>query len=264
MKTFYPTADSPAVPRLRNMCSFGHVRPATKEAIINHARRAYPSESCGFVICDKGKETYRPVSNIHPNSKDFFELDPAELLPVLGDRANLRFFVHSHPDWPATPSANDRVLCDHLLVPFIILSFPALTWETLVPSGWEQPFIGRVFEYGKTDCLTLVRDYYKRVLLLDIKDYDRDVVGWWDQGKSLYLDRAEDAGFVHVSDLQAHDMLLFAVESAVPNHAAVYVGDNMLLHHVFGRLSCYQPLGGFWLKTHTHTIRHKSLCHSSK
>jgi cell wall-associated NlpC family hydrolase len=50
------------------------------------------------------------------------------------------------------------------------------------------------------------------------------------------------------------------VASSVPNHAAIYIGGDIILHHVYGRLSNRQIYGGYWRKHTTHHLRHKSLC----
>lgn len=235
----------------------------TKAAILDHAMRVFPHECCGFVMCDKGKETYLEVKNLHEKPTDFFRLDPDELLPVLSGRANLRCFVHSHPNGLAAPSSADRVLCENLAVPFIIVSLPDTQWSETFPEGWTLPLVGREFQHGTIDCYSLCRDYYRQKLKIDLPDFYRED-NWWLKGKNYYINNIAPTGFTLVSDLRIHDMLLFTAASPVPNHAAIYVGDGLILHHVPQRLSCHQPLGGFWLKNHYATIRHHSLCPSSQ
>ena len=73
---------------------------------------------------------------------------------------------------------------------------------------------------------------------------------WWKIGENLYLDNFEKAGFRKTSldKLQKGDVILMTINSPVPNHGAVYLGDNMILHHVHGRLSTRDIFGGYWLK----------------
>jgi cell wall-associated NlpC family hydrolase len=49
------------------------------------------------------------------------------------------------------------------------------------------------------------------------------------------------------------------VASPVPNHAAVYLGDGLILHHLQGRLSSRDVYGGYWQKVTTHALRHPLL-----
>jgi cell wall-associated NlpC family hydrolase len=52
---------------------------------------------------------------------------------------------------------------------------------------------------------------------------------------------------VDISTLKVHDVVEMRIKSSVPNHLAVYLGNGMLLHHLWGRiaqqelLSKYQP-----------------------
>jgi cell wall-associated NlpC family hydrolase len=48
--------------------------------------------------------------------------------------------------------------------------------------------------------------------------------------------------------------------SGNPNHIAVYIGNEMILHHGHGRLSRRDIYGGFWQKHTTHHLRHKTKC----
>ena len=69
------------------------------------------------------------------------------------------------------------------------------------------------------------------------------------------------AGFapVEMSALRPHDVILLRVAAPVPNHAAIYLGDQVMLHHLQGRLSSRDVYGGWWLQNTTHYLRHKDL-----
>lgn len=77
---------------------------------------------------------------------------------------------------------------------------------------------------------------------------------------NLYLDHFEEAGFVQVDEveLRPHDAILMQAGADRPNHAAIYLGDNLILHHFFGRLSSRDVWGGYWRKCATHFLRHRS------
>jgi cell wall-associated NlpC family hydrolase len=76
----------------------------------------------------------------------------------------------------------------------------------------------------------------------------------------LYVDNFATAGFAVVDpdDLRVGDVLLMQVHSEVPNHAAIVLGDGLILHHLQGRLSSRDVYGGYWQKITTHTLRHQS------
>jgi hypothetical protein len=55
-------------------------------------------------------------------------------------------------------------------------------------------------------------------------------------------------------NLKVGDCFLMQVASPVPNHAAVYLGDGLILHHLQGRLSSRDVYGGYWQKVTTHIL----------
>ncbi|WP_346949336.1 NlpC/P60 family protein, partial [Dyella sp.] len=68
----------------------------------------------------------------------------------------------------------------------------------------------------------------------------------------LYTDNLAAAGFVPVDakDIRRGDLVLMQIRSRnlVPNHAGIYLGDGLMLHHMYGRLSSRDVLGGYWLE----------------
>jgi cell wall-associated NlpC family hydrolase len=81
---------------------------------------------------------------------------------------------------------------------------------------------------------------------------------------NLYLDNFGSAGFgvtdlTDRTSLKVGDVLLMQVAASVPNHAAVYLGDGLILHHLQGRLSSRDVYGGYWQKVTTHALRHPDL-----
>jgi cell wall-associated NlpC family hydrolase len=62
----------------------------------------------------------------------------------------------------------------------------------------------------------------------------------------------EEAGFEQIdpADIREGDAVLMAISNASLNHVGVYLGDQMLLHHLRGRLSSRDLYGG-WLQNCT-------------
>jgi cell wall-associated NlpC family hydrolase len=63
-------------------------------------------------------------------------------------------------------------------------------------------------------------------------------------------------GRADLRNLLPGDCFLMQVASPVPNHAAVYLGDGLILHHLQGRLSSRDVYGGYWQKVTTHVLRY--------
>jgi len=47
-------------------------------------------------------------------------------------------------------------------------------------------------------------------------------------------------------EVQIGDVIVMQVKAEEPNHAAVYLGDGIMLHHMYGQLSNRVPYGGYW------------------
>lgn len=128
------------------------------------------------------------------------------------------------------------------------------------PHPYEAPLLGREWCHGLLDCYSLIRDYYRVELNISIPDYDRDFE-WWLNGKNLYEENFRAAGFeeVDLQNIAKHDVILMQVQSPVINHGGVFLGGDKFIHHLHGRLSSRDILGGYYLKSLCKVLRHKEL-----
>lgn len=237
----------------------------TRQSAINHALAAFPQESCGLVVIVKGKERYIACRNVAQSKSDHFVLS-AEDYADAEDTGEITAIVHSHPNTPSRPSEADLVGCESSGLPWYILSIgknegepPHFSSEHAIsPSGYKAPLVGREFHHGVLDCYTLIRDYYQEELGITLKDYDR-TDNWWHRGENLYLKNFQDAGFeeVDIKDIQVGDVIIMQIRAPEPNHAGVYLGDGLFLHHLYGRLSSRDVYGGYWRETTRCVIRYK-------
>jgi cell wall-associated NlpC family hydrolase len=266
-------AEGPLIPSLGESLTWPALEPDghVKEAIRAHAseeqtaataQRRRPEEVCGFVIRRGRKQAVMRCRNSARHPDLGFVADPGEA----EDAGDVLLCYHSHPYLSPEPSPADKTTAEKHGVPMLILSWPVEAWALYAPCGWRAELLGRPFVHGVLDCYTLVRDYYAEKLNIALPDFTREDE-WWYKGGNLYLDNFDEAGFVRVHDeLQPHDVLLIIQghpPPLVPNHAAVYLGDGMIMHHVQERLSCVQPYThnyGYYAKMTYARIRHRSLC----
>ena len=228
------------------------------EQIKAHAAQESPKECCGVVVVRKGKQVYIPCTNISTNGPDTFSIDPDEYADA-EDSGEIMRIVHSHPYASPEPSQADRVSCEQGTVPWLIINHPLGHFVEFEPSGYRAPLIGRVFTHGSLDCYGLVYDYFTHEVGVDMLKIARND-DWWNNGENLYVDNFEKSGFVRVDDApRKHDIFLMQIRSPVPNHAAIYLGDGMILHHMYQRLSSRDVYGGYWQEATVIQIRHRSL-----
>lgn len=59
--------------------------------------------------------------------------------------------------------------------------------------------------------------------------------------------------------MQPGDMIMMRVQAPVTNHAAIYLGDNIMVHHMFGNLSARVPYGKYYRDRTVRVVRRKEL-----
>lgn len=243
--------------------------PEVLSAFQAHAIAAYPQECVGAITADG----YLPLENVavHPEGA----VEPAEwrrrhfdggdpVIELIADQ-KLLALVHSHPDGPEGPSAADQrqqaamgiiwglCMCNHEV------ASPPFFWGDDLP---VVPLLGRMFRNGpsgtdhKGDCGALVRDWYRTERGILLPDCPRDDE-FWKHGGDLYMEHYPRCGFAPASadEPAVGDVILLQIRSEVVNHAAVYVGDGLMMHHLSGRLSRVEPVGQ-WLKYARAWMRH--------
>lgn len=215
------------------------------------ARREFPREACGLVVVLRGRPRLVLCANRAADPVADFEIDPQDYADaeLQGDVVGV---IHSHPGGTAQPSGMD--LTSH--------AASGLTWWIVglaerdaepdlveLPAAEARlPLKGRQFLHGVVDCFTLIRDWYWQERGIRLPDFARED-NWWDKGQDLYVENYASAGFVALADgaeIQPGDILLMNIGSNKANHGAVYIGNNTILHHLHGRLSCQEVYTGFY------------------
>lgn len=233
-----------------------------REDIGAHGAAEYPREACGVVVFSEDAQdlTYVRCTNLAAGTSQF-TISPLDLesAAALGE---IRAIVHTHPDANPTPSAADRRGCLRSGLPWIIVNIPDMSMTVTLPEHCEvTPLIGRTFEHGVMDCYTLIQDYYASELGIDLPDHIR-ADKWWERGENLYVDNILQAGFRMLSSSEPHqigDVILFTMRTAVPTHGAVFVANDVILHHLPKRLSCRQPFLGVWPNLAYGIYRHRNM-----
>lgn len=232
------------------------------EGLKHHALSRYPEEACGVQV----KGAFVPVPNIAPDPCRDFRMPPEVWLD-----GPIEAVLHSHTD----PHAFRAKAGCHPWCPTAAdmrgQSQTGVTWAIAVTDGvqvgepfwWDEslldtPILERPFRHGVLDCYSAIRAWYWQTRGVILRDFPRSDA-WWDEGGDLYREGYPEAGFRSLQGqetVDVGDVLLARIRSPVPNHAAVYIGQGRIYHHLFGRLSRREPLARYRDKFITDYLRY--------
>lgn len=224
---------------------------------IAHAQEEFPREACGLVIAALGGMQYFRCRNKSRNQSDF--IMSAEDYARAEDTGRVLAVFHSHPNALATPSQGDRVACEASCLPWHIYALPSQLWESIRPEGYRAPLIGREYACGILDCYSLIRDWYQQERGVTLLDFDRTEESF-KNGDSLYMENFGKAGFSPLEGaetIDVGDVILMQIRAPVPNHGAIYLGADKMLHHMANRLSSREIFGGWWRHVTRKIIRYR-------
>lgn len=236
---------------------------------------AYPNEACGLLVNKQGKK-YELVlcRNVADDPVNFFVMDVDDQIAaeMQGDVVGV---WHSHTDGTNKASEADVAGCESSELPWYIINvtknfnpdvdsdYIISDVNVIVPCGIETPLEGRTYAFGVFDCWTLCRDYLKREFGVNMDLCAHlHVPNWWDGDKDILSDNFESQGLVkmpHGTEPKKGDLFFMKIGAKMPDHCAVYVGDNLILHHQTNRLSSKAIYGGMYRKCTVHHLRHRDL-----
>lgn len=232
--------------------------PELEQEFQAYAMEQYPKEACAYILDDM----LVTVPNVSPNPNEEFELAYEDALIM----AEAQGFIHSHPDGDRWPSGLDMQTQMQHDKPFGIVT---VTADSCSDSVWwgnhtlSLPLEERPFVHGITDCYSLVRaEKFQRDGII-LPDYPRSFE-WWERSRgdkveNLYEENFRNAGYEVVpttEELKVGDIIFMKIHTDVVSHAAIYIGNGLILHHLRDRFSRIEHASS-WKKFTEKVVRYK-------
>ncbi|MDG6882783.1 NlpC/P60 family [Phocoenobacter uteri] len=224
-----------------------------KKKILDHAEQCKPQESCGFIVSEGKEMRYLRCENIADDPMNFFEIASEDLIEA-EQKGEIIAFVHSHPDIEEEKGLPYLSTADRECQLRMQLDFWLVVGGEIKQFRNIAPLLGRQFENNKQDCRNILLDSYM-LAGIDVPDDVKYEFNWFETS-NLYEENLIRFGcekLAHNETPQLGDIVMVQIGADVPNHAGIYLGNQLMLHHSEGRLSARVPYDGFWLDC-THSI----------
>lgn len=227
-----------------------------------HVLKEYPREACGVIANGE----YIPCLNRSTSPTTHFEIAVEDYAHLLVEK-RLQAVVHSHCSTqyqrldPRTPSYEDQASWMAMRdVPWLIFhcNGKEVSAPLVLDDSTPAPLLERDYIYGIQDCYSIIRDYYRMNLGIQLPNVPR-APEFWKTGNAYFEKYFEEFGFYEVPVDQAgvNDLVFMKVAtSTVINHAGVITGPNEFLHQLHGKYSTHDSLAR-WSKQIVKTVRYK-------
>lgn len=233
-----------------------------KQEIRQHALSRSEEEVCGFIcfnLFSHIKEIYR-CNNSISNRANSFSISPLDYVRASRSGEILAVY-HSHINNNVEFSLSDKINSNNHEIPFILYNVKQNIFNEYIPNNYDNTYVGREFKYGKSDCLSLVKEYYKKELNIDIIDkFLNRTEKWFEENSSAFLEgwKRDNPKFRVVDKPQKHDVLLFNYYKMIkaPHHVGVYLGNDIFLHHPRHKYSLIEYYSNSFKKRTIYTLRY--------
>lgn len=217
------------------------------DSIKKHILREYPKEACGFILED---DSVISLENIAEEPTKSFKIGAENFAKYAG---RIAYIYHSHcrdrrrpsPLDLRTPSKEDLEGQISTDVKWLIFASDG----TFVGTPLELPrtpsdrYIDRPFIWYVNDCYTMVQDYYKFELGIDLAPGKLFHVHEVRKQPAVFSQFIEEYGFTEIhpaTELQNGDLFIIDNSGYSENHLMIYHNGKLLHQDLLSREEPYE------------------------
>lgn len=210
-----------------------------KNKIINHSKKQNPLEACGFIVEKNGDLDVIECQNISSDPLNNFKISANEFLAIK-HFYNILYLYHSHTE-EENFSIMDKKVSEEAKIDLVLYILNKNEFKHYSSNNSESlKYLGRSIDFQKTNCLDLVKLYYKNELKIDLITpkgiADNNLFQFNNSNLDLIFEYAEVNNLDEIknSSFKINDIGIFNIDNYM--HFAIYLGNNKILE---------QPRNGF-------------------
>lgn len=224
-----------------------------KFEIKKEAINSIPNECCGLICSGENNCCIITCKNISPNPKYSFRINEEDFL----NNDNIIAYYHSHVTGSSELSKLDRINSEITQLPICVYSCENDEYGIYYPRKYKINLEGRPFIWSITDCASLVSDYFEKNyeggFVYDSKpEKEISRFGSDDIKNKQFFDKGAN-GFGRIgkngmgkfkkienwkNEIQINDIVAMGFNYGnIIEHIGVYLGNNIILHHMINQYS---------------------------
>lgn len=207
--------------------------PFIESEIKKHSLEFPKEEVCGFVL---DNNTIFRARNISSLKNKTFSVYPLDYLAA-EEKGKIVAVYHSHiltkefSEFDKVNSTNHNKI-------YVMYCLKSDSFHIFYPNNYSNKYIGRQFNYKTNNCYTIIKDFYKNELNINIEanipELNED---WYKNNPNLILDEFnKSTQFKSISNWQQnikkYDIIFFNylnIDNS-PHHLGMYIDDGIFLH----------------------------------
>lgn len=241
-----------------------------KNSIKSHALEKAPEECCGLIFDDGVKIDSFKCKNDAQNPLVNFSINPIDYLKC-SYKGNIVATYHSHKNNEMFSYLDKENSINHRLN-YVMYNIKSNSFHHYDYKENKIFYLNKPYKVGENDCFTLVRNYLKKNLSIDlpselVESYDfgafknrqicRDLI----KQKTSFPSQQKEFFKVDINsqgNLCKNDIIVLG-SNGKPMHLGIYLGNGLMLHHPRNKFATTEQINETFFKRLLYAYRIKKV-----